>query len=188
MRDPLGIYLQDHLAGATFGVELVERCRGNNVGTRFSEPLTKLAADIRSDRQTLVRLMRDMGVQPSSVKISIAWSFEKVQRVKPNGRLVGYTPLARVEELESLAVGIAGKRAMWRVLERLAPHRPLVGGNDFAALAEAAEDQIARVEALQLEAADVAFVSQGPPTGTAGGRAPTSHVSRSTRDSGGGAA
>ena len=158
---PLRIYLQDHLAGAMFGVELVERCRRNNEGTQFSEPLEELAADIRSDRETLIDLMRDLGAEPSRLKSSVAWTFEKVQRLKPNGRLLGYTPLARVEELESLTIGITGKRAMWRLLEEVFDRRP-VGGHDFAALAEEAEDQIARVDALRLKAAEVAVGTRVP--------------------------
>jgi hypothetical protein len=165
MTDPLRIYLQDHLAGAMFGVELVERCRRNNEGTQFSEPLEELAADIRSDRETLIDLMRDLGAEPSRLKSSVAWTFEKVQRLKPNGRLVGYTPLARVEELESLTIGITGKRAMWRLLEEVSDGRP-VGGHDFAVLAEEAEDQIARVEVLRLKAAEVAVGTGSPPRAT----------------------
>jgi hypothetical protein len=156
MRDPLAIYLQDHLAGATFGVELVERCRRNNEGTEFSETLRELSDEIRSDRGTLRRLMHALGAEPSRLKNSVAWVSEKAQRLKFNGRLGGYSPLARVEELESLAIGIAGKRALWELLEDVGSS---VAGFDFAALREAAEDQLARVDSLRLRAAETAFGS-----------------------------
>ena len=45
----LHIYLQDHLAGATFGRELVEQCRRKNELYEFGEPLTKLAGEIAAD-------------------------------------------------------------------------------------------------------------------------------------------
>ena len=178
MRDPLGIYLQDHLAGSMLGVELVERCRRNNEGTRFYEPLEELAADIRSDRETLIQVMDDLGAEPSRLKSAVAWAFEKAQRLKPNGSFVGYTPLDRVAELESLTIGIAGKRAMWRLLEQLGSRGQQAGGHDFSALVQAAENQLARVEALRLEAAEVAFTSASPSTGAGEARPYTGHQSR----------
>jgi hypothetical protein len=156
IRDPLAIYLQDHHAGATFGVELVERCRRNNEGSEFSEPLRALADEIRSDRGTLRRLMHALGAEPSRLKNSVAWASEKAQRLKLNGRLGGYSPLVRVEELESLAIGIAGKRALWELLEHVGRS---LEGYDFAALRGAAEDQLARVDSLRLRAAETAFGS-----------------------------
>jgi len=164
VRDQLAIYLQDHLAGATFGLELVERCRRNNEGTDFSEPLQELSDEIRSDRGTLRRLMHAVGAEPSRLKNSVAWVSEKAQRLKFNGQLGSYSPLARVEELESLAIGIAGKRALWELLEHV--DRSLEG-YDFAALREAAEDQLARVDSLRLRAAETAF---GPSEVMAPGR------------------
>jgi hypothetical protein len=164
VRDQLAIYLQDHLAGATFGLELVERCRRNNEGTDFSEPLQELSDEIRSDRGTLRRLMHAVGAEPSRLKNSVAWVSEKAQRLKFNGQLGSYSPLARVEELESLAIGIAGKRALWELLEHVGRS---LEGYDFAALREAAEDQLARVDSLRLRAAETAF---GPSDVMAPGR------------------
>jgi hypothetical protein len=160
VTDPLGIYLQDHLAGATLGLELLERSRRNNEGTRLAAPLTELAAEIGADRETLLAVMRDAGAAPSRLKITVAWALEKAQRLKPNGRLVGYTPLARVEELESLAVGIGGKLAMWRALDELSAAGRPVGEHDFPALAERAEAQLRKVEGLRIEAARAAFVHE----------------------------
>jgi hypothetical protein len=128
-----------------FGLELVKRCSRNNQDSAFAEPLAELAAEIHSDRQTLIAIMRDLRANPSHLKISAAWALEKAQRLKPNGGLLGYTPLTRLLELESLAVGIAGKKALWRVLEDLASHEGCLGAYDFGALAERAESQIGKV-------------------------------------------
>ena len=157
----LHIYLQDHLAGATFGNELVEHCRRRNEGSEFEGPLAELAGEIASDRQTLAALMRQVGAKQSNLKVSAGWLIEKARRLKPNGRLFSYTPLTRVVELESLAIGIAGKRALWRTLEKVPPQGAELEGHDFAALAEQAEDQLQRVERLRLRATRLAF-SQSP--------------------------
>jgi hypothetical protein len=152
----LHIYLQDHLAGATFGLELVQRCRRNNEGTEFAESLAELTAEIAEDRRALQRVMHDVGADASRTKVAAGWTLEKIRRLKPNGRLFEYTPLARVVELESLAIGIAGKRAMWRALDDVVPREDR-GGRDFSALADRATDQLSRVEGLRLDAARAAF-------------------------------
>jgi hypothetical protein len=156
VSDALHIYLQDHLAGATFGLELVRRCQRNNEGSEYAEPLAQLSAEIAADRQTLEEVMHDVGGKPSRSKVALGWTLEKVRRLKPNGAFFDYTPLARVVELESLAIGIAGKRAMWRALDEVVPREDR-GRHDFSALADRATDQLSRVDALRLDAARAAF-------------------------------
>ena len=153
----LHIYLQDHLAGATFGCELAERCRRANERSEFGEPLAKLAGEIVADRETLIDVMRRVGADRSNVKISAAWLAEKVRRLKPNGRPFSYTPLTRLLELESLTIGITGKRALWRALEGTGVHETELGPVDFAALGQRAEEQLRTVESLRLAAARLAF-------------------------------
>ena len=85
----------------------------------------------------------------------MAWGAEKLGRLKPNGRLRGYSPLSRVIELEGLAIGIAGKARMWRSLESTLGGR--FAGLDLGALAERADRQRARVEELHRLAARRAF-------------------------------
>ena len=161
MAAALHIYLQDHLAGATFGLELVQRCHRNNEGTEFAEPLAELTVEIAEDRRTLRRIMHDVGADVSRTKVAIGWTLEKIRRLKPNGGLK-YTPLARFLELESLVIGIAGKRAMWQALDDVAASYDRLGPHYFSNLAERADDQLSRVEALRLDAARTAFLP--PPT------------------------
>ena len=159
MTAALHIYLQDHLAGAMFGLQLAQRCQRNNEGSELAEPLAKLTAEIAEDRRTLQAIMRDVGAEASRTKVAAGWTLEKVRRLKPNGRLFEYTPLARVVEFESLAIGISGKKAMWRALEDVASDDRRFARHDFSALAERADDQLARVEALRLSAARTAFAA-----------------------------
>ena len=48
-RDLLAIYLNDHLAGATAGRELVRRARGANDGTELGAYLETLAREVEAD-------------------------------------------------------------------------------------------------------------------------------------------
>jgi hypothetical protein len=115
----LGIYLNDHLAGAVGGTELARRALANNRGTRLEPDLERLAGEIEEDRQTLEDLIARLGVSRSVIKTSAAWVLEKAARLKLNGQPLGYSPLSRVIELEALAVGVEAKRSLWATLKRL---------------------------------------------------------------------
>jgi hypothetical protein len=146
----LAIYLNDHLAGSTGGVELARRTRGSNTDTEFGEPLAKLCHEIEGDRETLESVMEELGVDRSRIKPALGWAAEKLARIKPNGQLRGYSPLSRVVELEGLLLGITGKLRLWRLLDELVGEET---STDFPTLIARAEDQRTRVENLQLRAA-----------------------------------
>jgi hypothetical protein len=119
-RDLLAIYLQDHLAGATLGVELARRAATENAGTPLGATLASLAREIECDRDALRSTMSSLQVGPDQLKNGVAWTAEKAARLKFNGRVTEYSPLSPVIELEGLIMGVNGKRAMWRTLRRLA--------------------------------------------------------------------
>src|SRR3954470_19176626 len=122
-RDRLTIYLQDHLAGATGGLNLARRLASENEGTDYGPPLKQLARDIAEDRQELEEMMSQLGVAPHRIKNSAAWALEKVGRLKPNDSLREYSPLSRVLELEGLTSGVIGKLRGWNALRVGAPRR-----------------------------------------------------------------
>jgi hypothetical protein len=155
----LSIYLNDHLAGATLGVELAGRSRASNEGTPLGDFLDRLLREIETDRETLKRLMRELGIQPDRVKAYGAWTLEKLGRLKLNGQFKGYSPLSRLIELESLYLGITGKQEMWITLQRTLPNQ--VPGVDFGELQRRAERQAAEVEEHRVEAAEAALASPG---------------------------
>ena len=151
-RDRLGgIYLQDHLAGSVVALELIQRSARSNEANELGSFLTSLHEEIRADQKTLLDVMGALGVEPSRVKNGAAWAAEKVGRLKLNGRLVRYSPLSRVHELEALEAGIVGKRSLWTNLEAL--EDPRLAGVDLARLVERAEAQRARVEEWRRRAA-----------------------------------
>jgi hypothetical protein len=155
----LAIYLNDHLAGATAGMELARRAASSNRDTRYGPFLTELARDIEDDRQSLVALMTDLGVRVDRVKVIGAWAAEKVGRLKFNGRLRGYSPLSRVIELEGLALGVRGKLALWEALSELELHRPGFAA-DLETLCRRAENQLEGLEVHRRQAVADAFGPQ----------------------------
>ena len=141
----LATYLNDHLAGATFGVELVRRAAGENKGSELGTFLSQLAREIEADRETLKTIMAELGVRTDRAKVAIGWAAEKMGRLKPNAQLRGYSPLSPLVELEGLLIGIQGKLAMWIVLGDVAQELGLDRAR-LDALAARAERQQADVE------------------------------------------
>lgn len=156
MGELLAIYLNDHLAGATAGVELARRLRGSNEDDpEFGPALAEVCAEIEADRETLKAAMGQLGVGQGKLKPLAATLGERLGRLKPNGRLRGYSPLSRLDELELLQVGVAGKRRLWRALEHT--HAADLPGFELSALSERATGQLRRLEALHLKAAALAL-------------------------------
>jgi hypothetical protein len=140
----LGIYLDDHLAGSTGGLELAKRAAAEHEGTELGAFLARLRDEIAEDRRALETLMEQLGITPHRAKQVVTWTAEKVGRLKPNGELRGRSPLTPFLELEALSLGIEGKRLMWVALREAgglpwAPER-------LAELEARAEHQRAGVE------------------------------------------
>jgi hypothetical protein len=155
----LRIYLQDHLAGATAGLELARRARGANEGSEYGPPLAKVADEIAADRRHLQGIVEDLGFGGDRLKNLAAWGLEKAGRLKLNGQLTGYSPLSRLVELEGLLAGITGKRGLWVSLLELAPSEPRLDAELLARLRDRAESQRETVEELREKAAREAFLT-----------------------------
>jgi hypothetical protein len=156
----LGIYLNDHLAGATAGLELVKRARGANEGTALGELLARLADEIEADRRALEGVMEDLGVSRDHPKVLAGWVAEKVGRLKPNGQLTGYSPLSRLVELEGLALGVTGKLSLWRTLVGLAADDDRLDADYLVRLLERAERQRDELEERRMAAARDALLAE----------------------------
>jgi hypothetical protein len=147
----LAIYLGDHFAGATAGLELARRVRSRNRDEPdFGPALASVCEEIEADRETLRQLMERLEVSPGRLKPAMGWFAEKLGRFKLNGQLHGYAPLSRVVELEGLSLGIAGKRCLWRTLEMSLGTQ--WEGFDFSVLAARAGRQRDTVEDLRQRA------------------------------------
>jgi len=154
----LPIYLQDHFAGASFGVELARRAARENQGTDLGTFLAeRLLPEIVEDRKTLRLLMEQLGLRPSGVKAAASSLAEKAGRLKLNGGLLRYSPLSRLLELEGLAAGIEGKYALWLSLHAVRDRDRRLANIDFEGLAQRARSQRERLEPFRLAAAVEAF-------------------------------
>jgi hypothetical protein len=155
MNNPLATYLQDHLAGSTHAIELVETIREQYAG----EPLGLFAADlvdeIKADQSVLQDIANRAGSGSSGLKEAAAWFAEKVARLK-----LSRGPdksLGTFEALEFLELGVHGKWALWRALAAIAPSDPRLRDLDFDYLVARAESQRERIEEQRLSIAQAVF-------------------------------
>jgi hypothetical protein len=155
--DLLTIYLNDHLAGATGARELGRRAAASNRGSDYGRFLDRMTAEIDEDRDTLLSIMRTLGASIDQLKVLGGWGAEKLGRFKLNGRLLGYSPLSRLVELEALALGVRGKLGLWRALELLQFQRSELRSFELSYLVSRAERQLDELETHRLQAAAEAF-------------------------------
>ena len=151
-RDYLKIYLEDHYAGATAGLELARRTAGANSGNVYGDVLERIALEIEEDRDSLRAIMTTLGIGPDRFKVAGAWAGEKAGRLKLNGHLTGYSPQSRVIEIEGLVIGVTGKRCLWAALRHVAPQEAQLDVEELDRLILRAERQIADLEEQRLKA------------------------------------
>jgi hypothetical protein len=153
----LGIYLNDHLAGAVIGSNLARRLAASERGSADAEALERLALEVEADRQALVDMMRSLEVPIRHYKSWAAWTAERVGRLKLNGRLLTRSPLSRVLELEAMRLGVEGKAAGWRTLRSLATTDDRLDVERLDELNDRARQQVDELEQLRVRAATEAF-------------------------------
>jgi hypothetical protein len=154
----LSIYLDDHWAGAGAGLSLAKRLAAENEGTQWYAEIRRVADAIDEDQRTLGRLRETYAGGGFSVKRMLAQGAERVGRLKLNGSLVGYTPLARVLELEALIAGVKSKRLLWRSLRRT----DVAQNVDLDYMESRAKEQIDTLISIHKEASAIAFAEREP--------------------------
>ncbi|MEU9484749.1 hypothetical protein AB0D83_13965 [Streptomyces decoyicus] len=122
--DKLGIYLNDHLAGATFGIGLAQRIAHQHRHSARSADLQRICDEIAQDRQSLLDVMDAQDVPARRYKVSGGWVAERLGRLKPNGVLYRRSGLSTLIELEALRLGVEGKALIWRTLLVVAAGSP----------------------------------------------------------------
>lgn len=82
--------------------------------------------------------MERTGVKPRADKRAAVWAAERIGRLKLNGRVVRYSDLSRLLELEGLSALLAMNLSLWESLGVLLADDERTAGIDFDALASEA--------------------------------------------------
>jgi hypothetical protein len=151
--EELSSYLNDHLAGSVGALELLDRL----VDTYQGKPLERFFSDLRNeievDQESLKELIAKLGEKESAVRKAGAWIVEKLSRAKIQLSETHEGEMGLFLALEGLALGIQGKRSLWRALAAASQTAPHLRGLDYATLERRAVEQHDRVEAKRLEVA-----------------------------------
>ena len=142
-RRALATYLRDHLAGADTAIQMVQGLsdayRGGPEGALFES----LCEQFREDRGVVEGILAELGHTSRSAKRLAGRATGTVLRVAAGGA-PGDVSLFRT--LEALAVGVQGKRCLWRAAQALValPHAP--GRRSFV---ELEADAVRQWEAIE---------------------------------------
>ena len=150
--DALVTYLNDHLAGSTAALQLLDHLVEESDPGDSRKFFSTLRAEIAEDRSMLDDLIRRIGDHPSTLRDVGGWLAEKVGRLKLKLDDPAGNSLKELEALEVLVLGIHGKRLLWAALMVVARAVPQWADVNFARLEQRAVEQEARVEARRLDA------------------------------------
>jgi hypothetical protein len=153
----LGIYLNDHLAGATAGAERARHMVRSYRGTALAAAMGPIAAEIAEDRAGLIGIMKRLDIPLRHYKVYAGRVAERAGRLKSNGRLVRRSPLSPLLELETLRLGVEGKAALWETLRELADTEERLDPHLLDELRERATRQLDRLEEMRRQQVGAAF-------------------------------
>lgn len=157
--EDLSSYLNDHLAGSVGALELLDRLMKIYKGKPLERFFRDLRNEIDADQETLKELIANLGEKESAVRKAGAWIVEKLSRAKIQLSETRKGELGLLLALEGLALGITGKRSLWRALSVASETVPQLRALDYAELEKRAIEQHDRVEAMRLEVAREVFKS-----------------------------
>lgn len=145
-RQALAAYLREHLSGSDVAVQVVERLRRTQAGTEEGRLFAELFEQFEEDRGVVRDLLARMGLSSRSVKRLAGQASGSLLSMTAGGA-PGDLSLFRTVEL--LAIGVQGKRLMWRALQCLGPDFKAPGRRSLTELEAAAVRQWEAIEACR---------------------------------------
>jgi hypothetical protein len=154
MDNPLATYLHDHLAGSEFAIDLLQSLRDHYAGEPLGELAAALIIEVQRDRETLQLIADQVGKGSPNLKEAAAWVAEKASRLKLTHE--DKMGLGTFQALETLALGMQGRLALWRALRVVSGDSRLQSVN-FDELISRAQNQYEQVEKSRLALASAIF-------------------------------
>jgi hypothetical protein len=160
----LAAYLREHLTGSDAAIQVVERLRLTHAGSQEGRLFASLFDEFREEREVVRLLLEQIGAAAHSVKRLAGQASGPVLIAASRGER---GDLSLFRTLESLAIGVQGKRVMWRALHALLGEEPIPSVRSLAGLEAMAVRQWDAIEerrlalvaatfpAIRLSAADV---------------------------------
>jgi hypothetical protein len=109
-------YLRDHLGGADTAIHVVRRLAAAHEGAEDGPLFRQLAEDFEQDRAAVRALLARLGASARSPKRVAGRASAAILGLAAGGRP---GQLSLLLTLEAIAIGIQGKRCLWRALQTL---------------------------------------------------------------------
>jgi hypothetical protein len=142
-RQALIAYLRDHLSGSDLVIRVVRRLGSTHRGTEDGALFRLLSRELEEDRFVVRSLLMHLGASERSIKRAAADTSGVVLSATSGG---DPGDLSLLRTLEALAIGVQGKRCMWRALQSLRTLPPPVNGMTFVELEAKAVRQWEAIE------------------------------------------
>ena len=153
----LRLYLRDHDAASAGGLQLLRRSCASNVDTQFGPVLADLLQQVEQDAAALQGITERLDVSHDPVKRAVAWVGVTLGGLKLNSRLVSYSPLSRVYEIEGLMAGVRAKSALWTTLQQVVKTDARIDADELKRLKSRADEQLRTLDDLHGRAVALAF-------------------------------
>ncbi|MBK1880940.1 hypothetical protein JIN85_00855 [Luteolibacter pohnpeiensis] len=144
-------YLNDHLAGATGALQLLEDLANRKNAPDDTSFYRNLRLQVKSDFDQLTRLLKTLNMSQNRLAQASGDLSMKVGRLKMMWDGLNPPELGFMEALEMLELGICGKKLLWVALQEIQPHCPAIADVDFSSLIESANTQREELEIRRLK-------------------------------------
>ena len=152
MDQELTRYLNDHLAGSSGALLLIQELADSHDNPEAREYFLQFKGKVEADRALLEDLLVRMGQSPSGFHQWAGAIAARIGGIKLMWEQIEPGKLGLFEALEMLALGVQGKCLLWVVLGKIAAWHPEWNGIDFVELEQNAIQQRDEIEWLRIEA------------------------------------
>jgi hypothetical protein len=142
-RANLAAYLREHATGSEAAIQVVDRLRLVHAGTQEGRLFAALFDEFREERDVVRALLDEIETSPLSTTRLAAPASRGIGQVAAGGER---GDLSLFRTLEALAVGVQGKRCLWRALQALLGDEPIPSARSLAGLEAMAVRQWEAIE------------------------------------------
>lgn len=153
MNPELARYLNDHLAGSSGALLLIDQLVETMDDPAAREDMSRLKEEVIKDRELLEDLLEKGGSDASGLLKAAGDITARMGLVKLWWEGMKPGELGMFEALEVLALGVQGKRLLWKAMDAISQRIPGWKDMDFKRLEEDALRQRDRVERWRIKAA-----------------------------------
>jgi hypothetical protein len=158
-RQALIAYLRDHLSGSDMAIRVVHRLGSTHKGIEDGTLFRRLSKELEEDRSVVRTLLTRLGASGRSIKRAAGYASGAGLSVAAGGEP---GDLSLLRTLEALAIGVQGKRCLWRALQSLRTVPSTVHGMNFVELEAKAIRQWEAIEECRRALVERTFSTTDP--------------------------